>query len=301
MNHRQTWLVILCFACIYLFWGGTFLAIKFAIVEVPPITLSGVRFALAGAILLAIGRLRREPALQSGHFKMAALSGSLLVFANSMVCVAEQWLSSGTAAIIVGSIPVWIMLVNWFSFDRVRPTARQVFGIVLALLAIALLTRGQSVGGGPGATHGVLAIIVALVCWTYGTLLQRRAGALKSVFTFSGAQLFTGGLLTWIAGAVIGPPFTRSLTDLGWPVVVSFIYLVVFGSVIAFTAYLWLSSHVSPSKVSTYAVVNPLVAVWLGWWLADERLDLPMILLSLQVLVGLGLVVFDRGKLGKAQ
>ncbi len=293
------WLILLCFACIYLFWGATFIALKFAITQIPPMILSGTRYLLAGLVLLGIGRLRREAPPEARLLRLAALSGFLLVFANGLVSVSIQWFSSATAAVLVGSVPVWIILLNWWAFERVRPTGRQAAGIALSLLGIFLLTRSQAAlsHAGKGAESGLwvasLAIFVAIISWSLGTLVQRSAGKLRSVFSVSGIQLATGGMIVTFLGLLRNPGFVPDPSKMTWQVGTAFLYLVLFGSVISFTAYLWLSARVTPAQVSTYAVVNPLVAVWLGWWIADEQINAAMIGCSILVLGGLCLVVFE--------
>lgn len=289
-------LTVLCFACVYLIWGSTYLAIKIAIAEMPPLLMAACRFTLAGIILTLVGKIRKEGSLSAADRKLAFFSGCLLVLANSLVCLAEKWISSGTTAVLIGSVPIWIVILNFLFFKGGRPTNRTLVGITISVLGVFLLSRSQ-LGAGlesahPSSSLGVFFILASVILWSFGTLLQKKVSSLEHIFTFSGFQLGMGSLISWALGLMFEHPTQWSLTQFSGTSVAAFFYLVIFGSAIAFSAYLWLSRNIEPAKVSTYAVVNPLTAVWLGWLFANEAFGAATIGYSVLILTGTYLVVF---------
>lgn len=249
---------------------------------------------IAGALLFGIGYAKRETLPVRSVRRLAYVSGTLLVLANSLVCVAEKWVASGRASVIVGTIPVWIILFQWLFFNGLRPTLKQVFGVAAALLGILLLTSDATATASPSAMLGTMLLSLSVVIWAFGTLIQRKAPKGIGLFSFSGIQLFFGGVVVLLLSFAVEEPNSVVLAQIGWKAAFAVFYLIVFGSVIAFSAYLWLSMHVDASKVSTYALVNPLVAVWLGWLFNNEAVYSTMIRSSMLIIVGLYFVLFKK-------
>lgn len=287
------WRIVLCFTAIYLIWGSTYLAIKHAIDAIPPFLMSGCRFLLASSVLFAIGLVRRERFPSRAQRRLAMVSGVLLVLANALVGFAEQHISTGRASVIVGTVPVWIIMFQWAFFKGVRPTAKQILGIGTALAGILLLTSAPQ-GAAQSSLIGIGVLLGSVMFWSLGTLIQRQAAVTGNFFAFASLQLFCGGLVIALSGLFFERPDVAIFASLEWGAVLAFLYLVIFGSVVAFSAYVWLSMHVEPAKVSTYALVNPLVAVWLGWLFNDEPVYLTMIFSSVLILSGLYLVLFKK-------
>jgi drug/metabolite transporter (DMT)-like permease len=187
--------------------------------------------------------------------------------------------------------------LNWFFFGGARPTWRKAIGIAISVAGVVLLSRSQTRGEVAGASFwGIAAVFGAVILWSFGTLVQRKTDARASIFTFTGYQLAFGALVVAVASAVFEGPAEWRTISFSTSGALAFVYLVVFGSAVAFSAYLWLSRNVDPTKVSTYAVVNPLIAVWLGWLFADERVGIETIAFSGLILLGIAFVVFDRPK-----
>jgi drug/metabolite transporter (DMT)-like permease len=291
---KINWEVILNFAAVYLVWGSTYLAIKYAIVSFPPLLMACSRFLLASGLMFSIGKLRGEQRLLSADKKIAAKSGLLLVMGNGLVCLAETSIPSGLTAIIIGTSPISIMLLNWFWFERSVPTFAQVAGVLISLVGIIFLTKGETHGTSEHHVLGVIALAIAVVSWSVGSLMQRRAGKLPNIFTFSGYQLFIGSFLVGILGIATGELKTFDASKITNEAIFAFFYLVLFGSALAFSSYIWLSRNVEPAKVATYAVVNPVVAVWLGWMIAGEQVNFSTMTFSFLVLIGLFLVIFAK-------
>lgn len=285
--------IILCFAAIYIIWGSTYLAIVHAIASIPPFLMSGTRMLLAAAILFGIGLVKKEQMPARPVRRVAYASGTLLVLANALVCLAEKWVSTGLASVIVGTVPVWIIVFQWLFFKGLRPTGKQVLGVGAALLGILLLTS-DSTSTSPAETLGMAVLFSSVIIWSFGTLIQRKAPKGFGLFMFTGLQLSCGGLFVFILSLIFEKPQLSMLSTIQWEAAVALLYLVIFGSVIAFSAYLWLSMHVEPSKVATYALVNPLVAVWLGWLFNREPVYMTMVFSSILIVSGLYFVLFKK-------
>ena len=274
------------FAAVYVIWGSTYLAIRYAIETLPPFLMAGTRFLTAGAILYLFMRMRGVPAPLRLHWRSAfALGGMLLLFGNGAVVWAEHRIASGIAALLVAVEPLWIVLLEWLRPGGKRPSARTAIGVVLGFAGLVILVGPQDLGGGRVDVLGAIVVVVAALSWAAGSLYSREAPLPSSPFLATAMQMLAGGVLLVTAGLLTGEagrvdPSTFSARSLA-----ALAYLTVFGSLVAFTAYIWLLGVVSPSRASTYAYVNPLVAVVLGWALAGERLD-ARVALSAVVIVG---------------
>lgn len=286
-------LVILNFLSVYIVWGSTYLAIKYAVFSFPPLLMASMRFFLAALVMFLIGKLRKEDKLLPPDKKIAGISGILLVFGNGLVCIAEMTIPSGFAAIIIGTTPIFIMLLNWFAFEKVSPNLRQVFGIVVSFMGIILLTKGDANANANQIT-GIILLLFAVLSWAIGTLMQRRAGKLRNIFTFSGFQLLIGSVAVGVLALIMGEHSQFEMAKVNMTGIMAVLYLIFFGSAIGFSSYIWLSRNVEPTKVATYAVVNPVVAVWLGWAIAGEKFNFDTLVYSLIVLIGLYFVIFKR-------
>jgi drug/metabolite transporter (DMT)-like permease len=281
---------------VYIVWGSTYLAIRFAIETMPPFLMASTRFLLAGAILYAFRRLRGDPAPTRIEWRSAAIVGLfLLVGGNGGVVWAEQFVESGVAALLVGSAPLWMVLLDAFRpgqahLARKSSDKRQRFlstaGVVIGFLGIGLLVSPSSLTGIAGEVDPLGAAVLTLACffWAVGSLYNRGAKLPSSPLLGTGMEMLAGGLGLLLLGTLVGEwgrvdlgaVSTRSLLGLG--------YLVLFGSLVGFAAYTWLLRVAPTALVSTYAYVNPLVAILLGNWLASEPLT-PRVLLSTAVIL----------------
>jgi drug/metabolite transporter (DMT)-like permease len=263
--------VVLALAAVYLIWGSTYLAIRVALDTMPPFGMAGVRYVLAGAILYCVQRARGAGRPHLAEWKDASILGALmLLVGNGGVVYAEETIPSGVAALLVGMVPLITALVEWVQSGQ-RPRGRKLFGLVLGLTGTSLLVLGgSSTGGSAVDPKGVLAILAACLCWVWGTFISRHAPPPRSPHLFTAMQMLTGGLQMLLVAGLTGEAArfhlaqqtTRSVAALG--------YLVIFGSLIAFSCYTYLVRAAPPSVVVTYAYVNPMVALLLGWLLGQE-------------------------------
>ncbi|MGI4736447.1 MAG: EamA family transporter [Janthinobacterium lividum] len=292
------WLLLLAFAAVYLLWGSTYLAIKYAIATMPPLLMAGARFLLAGTILALVGRASaayQKPTLAQWRTSFV-VGGLLLLGGNGMVVLAERTLPSSLAALLIASEPFWIVILGWLWLHGERPGWKVVLGLVLGFVGVYLLVGEQLT---TGASHAQLAgvglVLLAAFSWAAGSIYGLRAPVPKSPVLASGMQMLAGGALLLLLGTATGEwrglhPGSFGLAAwLGWG------YLVVFGSLVAFTAYSWLLQHAPPARVATYAYVNPVVAVLLGWATLGEKLTAQM-LVGAAVIVGSVVLITTQQK-----
>ena len=266
--------VLAAFAAVYVIWGSTYLAIRIAIESLPPLLMAGARFLLAGTLLYAIMRLRGEPAPARRHWGSTALIGLLLLmFGNGGVTLAERTVPSGVAALLVAMVPMWMVLLEWLRRGGNRPTGRTIIGLVIGFAGMVLLVGPGGFGGDRVDPLGAGLVIAGSLAWAAGSIYSRGAALPKSAFLATGMEMMWGGVWLLLAATVMGEWGTVDPSAFTTRSVLAFVYLVVFGSLVGFTAYIWLLGVSTPARVSTYAYVNPVVAVLLGWALLDEPLS----------------------------
>ena len=291
--------VIAAFIAVYTIWGATYLGIRFAIETIPPFLMAGSRFVIAGAVLYAWMRLSGAPAPTRMQWRATTMIGALLLLGgNGVLAWAEQLVPSGLAALIISTVPIWMVLLDWLR-GGARPTAGISIGLVLGLVGIALLVGPANLAGGNQLnTLGVIVLLFASLSWATGSLYARRASIPSTPLLATSMEMLTGGGLLLLAGLVAGEGGQLRLDQLSLRSVVAFGYLVFFGSLVGFSAYTWLLRVSTPARVSTYAYVNPVVAVFLGWALAGEALT-PQTLLAAAVIIT-AVVVITTGQSKKS-
>lgn len=296
-------LLIAGFASVYLFWGGTFLAIRFAIETMPPFVMAGTRHFIAGVILYFWSRMKGAPRPNVTHWKSAIIVGGLLLFfGNGGVVWSEQRIPSGLAALMVATIPLWMVLMDWLRHAGNRPNWALAFGLVLGFLGNAVLVVPfGKVGGSHVDPLSALVLMGASISWAAGSLYSRRAALPHSPLLGTAMQMIAGGSVLLIVGGIAGEWSAWHLGALSLRSVLSLAYLIFFGSLIGFTAYLWLLRVSTPAHVSTYAYVNPVVAVLVGWAFAGEPLTLRTILSTLVIVSAVILITTFRAKLAGPQ
>lgn len=268
------WLVAMAFGIVYVVWGSTYLAIKFAIETMPPFLMAGTRFTLAGAILFLFMRTRDRTPITREHWRSTAIVGVLLLLGgNGLVCWAEQTVPSGMAALMVATMPLWFALLEWLVFRGPRPTARITVGILIGLIGMYVLVGPGRIEGERIELGGAIALLCACFFWALGSLWSRRATMPRSTFTATGMEMLAGGMALLVVGLAIGEGSRVYFSAFSLKSLLALAYLTVFGSLVALSAYVWLLQVSSPSRVSTYAYVNPVIAVLLGAAFAGETLS----------------------------
>jgi drug/metabolite transporter (DMT)-like permease len=281
--------IVLAFAALYLIWGSTYLAILLAIRSIPPLLMAGTRFVLAGFILYFAARLGGAVRSKPGDWRTALIVGAcLLLGGNGGVTLAEQYVPSGLAALLVATVPLYIALLSWLFGMAERPGLVKVLGLAGGFVGVAVLIgpalRFSANSESPHAWIGMSILLCSSLIWSAGSLYSRHAQQAGSPFLAAGQQMLCGGCLLIIAGLATGElrqfdPRQISMVSLG-----AFVYLVLIGGIIGYVSYAWLLRHCDPAKVATYAYVNPIVAILLGTMFAGETL-------TLRTLLGAGLII----------
>jgi drug/metabolite transporter (DMT)-like permease len=272
--------IIAAFAAIYLIWGSTYLGIRFAIETIPPFFMAAIRFVVAGTVIFVWLRLRSVPLPKAIHWRSGLILGLLLlVGGNGGVTWAEQIVPSGIAALLIAMLPVWMVLVDWLRPGGVRPMGPVVIGLLLGLSGMILLVGpGNLAGNNQINPLGALALVVASLSWSIGSVYSRHAEQPDSPLMATAVEMLCGGLLLFVVAIASGEGAKIDLAHISQRSLLALLYLTVFGSIIAFSCYVWLLKVTSPARASTYAYVNPVVAVLLGWAIANEPLTLRILL-----------------------
>jgi drug/metabolite transporter (DMT)-like permease len=272
---RSLVLLIVAFAAIYVLWGSTYLAIKYVIETLPPFISAGARFSLAGATLFIVGRFSKDykkPTLR--QWRASAVVGTLLFLGgNGGVVIAEHHITSGLAALLVATEPFWVVLLSWLWLKGARPDWRVALGLLIGFAGVYLLIGGNGavqVGSEINQLFGMILVIAAGLCWATGSIYGVRAPASKSPILASGMQMLAGGSAQLLVGTLMGEWAGFEISAVSRNSWFALVYLLIFGSLIAFTAYSWLLKNARPAMVATYAYVNPVIAVILGWAIAGE-------------------------------
>jgi drug/metabolite transporter (DMT)-like permease len=289
------WRVGIAFGAVYLIWGSTYLGIRVAIETLPPLVMAGTRYATAGALLLAWAGPRNTERIRAVHWRSATVVGGLmLVGGNGGVSWSETRVPTGLAAILISTVPLWMVLLDW-ARQRVRPRRRVLAGIAVGLAGVVLLVGPSSLVSGPRPDGlGVVVLLTGALCWSIGSLRSRSAPLPRAPLVAIAMEMLCGGILLVLAGLLIGEGPRIDLAAVSARSLLAFAYLVVFGSLVGFTCYVWLLRVSSPARVSTYAFVNPVVAVILGWWLGGEPLTERVLWPALFVISAVALITTSR-------
>jgi drug/metabolite transporter (DMT)-like permease len=272
-GRAQGWLVWLALWTVYIVWGSTYLAIRITVETLPPLLTAGLRFVVAGAIMSIVLSARKGwSVMRIGWRQIAscALIGSgLLLGGNGLVVLAERDVASSLAALVIASVPLWVVLLRTATGDRV--SMGTLGGVALGFAGVALLVMPGADDGG-GATFGVILLICASALWATASFFSPRVSLPSDPFVSTAWQMFIGGIACAITGLAMGEATGIDVGTFSTSSIMALVYLVIFGSLLAFTAYVWLLQNAPISKVATYAYVNPVIALFLGWIILSESI-----------------------------
>lgn len=293
--------MIAAFAAVYLIWGSTYLAIKYAIETMPTFLMAGVRFIVAGGILYVIARV--SPGYEKPkaiHWRTAFIVGTLLLgVGNGAVVMAEHYISSSMTALLIASNPFWMVTLGWMFMGRGKPDYKVALGLFIGFVGVAMLILGRpDASGTTGDLQwlGIILVMLATIGWAFGSLYGAKAPTAKSNILAAGMQMLAGGLILLVASLVTGEWRTFDIASVSAVSWIALAYLTFVGALVAYTAYSWLMQNASPSAVSTYAYVNPVVAVVLGWAIAGESMTAQMLIGAAIIVVSVMLVTANNKK-----
>lgn len=281
--------VMSALAAVYLIWGSTYLAMRIGVESFPPFFMSGLRFTVTGALLYPILRMRGVPAPTRKQWRSTMITGFLLLgVGNGAVAFAEQWVASGLAALAVAAVPVWTslyagLLGRW-------PSTLEWVGLGLGLLGVGVLNMENGMQANP---LGALALIIGPMCWSLGSILSSRLEMPANGLMINAAQMITGGLILMMVSLLVGEHMTALPT---LESTLALLYLAIFGSLIAFTAYIFLLRNVRPALATSYAYVNPMLAVLLGVFLVGEHISPIGIVAMVVIISGVILIMIAKDR-----
>jgi len=290
--------LILAFAAVYTIWGSTFLGIRIAIETIPPFLMAGIRFTGAGVLLYLWARARGAKAPALIEWRSAAIIGAALFFvSNGGVSWSELRVPSGITALLVSTVPLWFVILEWLWHGGTRPTRKIVAGLIIGFSGVLLLVGpGELFGQGSIDLVGVGVLMIANFSWATGSLYSRRAKLPSSQLLSAGMQMTAGGVVLLIASLLIGEMRRFDPAAVTLPSWLALSYLLVFGSVVGFSAYTWLLRATTPSRLATYAYVNPVIAILLGWGFGGEKLTLQVFAAAGAIILAVVLIMTGRSK-----
>lgn len=284
--------IIAAFAAVYIVWGSTYLAIRYAVTTMPPLLMASARFMLSGVVLYLWTRSRGAPRATKREWRDSAIAGTLMLcVGNGGVAWAEQRVPSGLAALIVAVVPLWMVLLDWLRPQGARPVPRVLIGVFIGLAGLVVLVGPRTiVGHGDVDATAAGVLMIASIAWAVGSIFSRHAARPPSAATLTGMQMMGGGIALLVAGALFGELHDLNIARVSTASWLGWAYLVTFGSLIGFTAYVYLLGAVSAAKAATYAYVNPVVAVILGWAVAGEAIAGRTIVAAAIIVAGVAMI-----------
>ena len=296
MRNNTTFITALAFFSVYLFWGGTYIGMKFAIESFPPFLMAGIRHLCAGLILLAYALYKGEEKPSLNQIKHGAIVGIImLMFGNGLVAYAEKVIPSSIASLVITTTPFWILLLNWKFGDHSKPKRIEVITLLIAFTGILLLIfQGQSINVQQLDMMGMFIIAFAAFCWSAGSLYSRYKPVPKSSYYNIASQTISGGLVLLVFAFSIQEAQTFNIHTVSTNSIIAMVYLIVFGSIIGYSAYIWLMKNVSPSLASSNAFINPVVALILGYVLANEVLSTQSLIAAFIIILAVTILTLSK-------
>ena len=292
INRPDRVKLVMAFFFIYFIWGSTYLAIVYAIDTIPPFIMAGIRFTLAGAILFIFLKLRGIPTPGLKQFWQLSVVGTFLFLGgNGLVVWAEQYIASGLAALLVALLPLWMIALDWLWAGGPPPTLRGCLGITMGIVGVIVLLDPGQLATTNIHMSGAMMTLLASILWAIGSIYSKKFSQPESIFMSAACQMIGGGIAILLTSLILGEWSHFSPTEISTVSVAAFCYLLFFGSIVAISSYVYLLKHASAASVSTYAFVNPAIAIFLGWVIADEVINLHIISGAMIILAGVVLVI----------
>jgi drug/metabolite transporter (DMT)-like permease len=290
--------ILLAFASIYFIWGSTYLFMRFAVETLPPVAVAGIRYFMAGLILFAIASWRRTPEPAKVPWRGHAIVGTLLTAGNGSVALAVQRIPSGVAALLVALTPCLMVLLEWWWRGGSRPSLGVTVGLVLGIFGMAMLVGPSALGGERIDPVGAAIVLFGSAAWAVGSVYSRTLPRFQSAVRTSAIQMLAGGLVVTLIALLVGDFSRIDLATASFKSVFSFLYLVLIGSLLGYSSYMYLLGVTSAARASTYAFVNPVVAVFLGAVFASEPVTARVLAAGAIIVVAVALITLYGGERG---
>jgi drug/metabolite transporter (DMT)-like permease len=290
--------ILLAFASIYFIWGSTYLFMRFAVETLPPVAVAGIRYFMAGLILFAIASWRRTPEPAKVPWRGHAIVGTLLTAGNGSVALAVQRIPSGVAALLVALTPCLMVLLEWWWRGGSRPSLGVTVGLVLGIFGMAMLVGPSALGGERIDPVGAAIVLFGSAAWAVGSVYSRTLPRFQSAVRTSAIQMLAGGLVVTLIALLVGDFSRIDLAAASFKSVFSFLYLVLIGSLLGYSSYMYLLGVTSAARASTYAFVNPVVAVFLGAVFASEPVTARVLAAGAIIVVAVALITLYGGERG---
>ena len=285
-SQRRTILIVLAFIAIYVIWGSTYLLNKIAVAEISPLYMGAIRFILAGVFIFIIAKVMgHKLAITRAQLINTLIAGFLfLTYGNGVFVWSLKYIDSGFAALIASSQPLMVILLMWM-IDGKKIKRMSIIGVVLGIIGIYLLVSQNELASQEGSTIGIIMIFTTILSWSFASIFVSKANLPSNFFVNSGYQMILGGILMLFFSLIIGEQWSSPIS---WSGVVQFsmIILIIFGSIVAFTSFNYLLKVVSTEKVATSAYVNPVIALFLGWYILGEVITFQSIIAAIILLLG---------------
>lgn len=293
---QQKLKTLLAFTAIYIIWGSTYLAIRYAVETIPPFMMIGIRSLTAGIILFLLSRFRtKEKIKKENVLPMLTIGAMFFLIGHGLLAWSQQYVPSGMAAVLVASEPLWVVGIEWFFLNDTRVKLRGILGLFLGFGGIVyLIAATTGITTSNNDFLGSALIVVGALSWGGGAVYSRVANVPKSPMLSSGIELIFGGTLVLIASFIFGETSQFQLSQVSLKSFLGLLYLITFGSVVAFGAYVWLLGHTSVTRISTHTYVNPVIAVFLGWLIANEQITAALLAATAIIAVSVYLVLYDQ-------
>jgi len=291
MPRELKWRLVLAFAALYVIWGSTYLAIRIAVETMPPFSMAAVRFLVAGAVLYAWARRRGAAPPTRAQWRSAAIIGTLLLLVgNGGLVWAETRVASGLAALIVGAEPLVVVALDWIRPGGRRPSLGAGIGLAIGFVGLMLLIAPSDTAGAAVDGLGAAVLMLAIVGWAIGSIYSRHADTPGAPLMATGANMLAGAVALTLAAGLNGEFAALDVGAISLRSTLALAYLTLFGAIVGFTAYIWLLRNTTLAKASTYAYVNPIVAVFLGWLILDEVITLRTMLAAVVIVGGVVMI-----------
>ena len=297
LEYKKTIMTVVALLSVYIVWGSTYLGIKIAIETFPPFLMAGIRFLIAGAVLYGFVVVKEKKQPKLIEWRDTTIIGTLLLLGgNGLVVIAEKTIPSSIAAIVIATVPLWMIVIAWRLKNQTRPNKSTLIGTLIGFAGVVILMFPSHQEHLYFDTFGLLLTLLAAILWSLGSIYSQKAILPTSVMLSTAMQMLSGGLVLIIVATLFGEWQQFHIETLSSRSLLAFAYLVFIGSLVGFSAYVWLLKNVSPYLASTYAFVNPMVALFLGYFFADEVLSMKALIATVLIISAVVMITLSKAK-----